>query len=249
MCSLSHRWRGAVRIAPKAEDGATGGAPAAPGMHEGPRIGPSVLGTARGALGRQHRRQGSVGAAGSGAGGSAAGGRAPGGRPGAQGARGWFRPLAVALRSDGGTCLCIVRDGLRAAQPFGPDAAGPGRPRSRPLLRVTGLLSPADRSRALGRGPTTCRQHVTRPSGATRGFFGPAPGWHGHPDQRSGAPAGHGAGRVRLRRIRSGPGTAPASSSRARCRACPARRGSGRGPPSRGSGSPGAHRRRSGTPG
>ncbi|GAA1356584.1 hypothetical protein GCM10009612_23090 [Streptomyces beijiangensis] len=37
---------------------------------------------------------------------------------------------------------------------------------------VTGLLSPAVRSRALGRGPTTHVQYVSRPSEATRGVAG-----------------------------------------------------------------------------
>ncbi len=44
-------------------------------------------------------------------------------------------------------------------------------------------------------------------------------------------------------RLRSGPGTAPAGSWPARCPACRAGRGSGRGSPSRGRGSPGVRRR------
>ncbi|CAL9505284.1 hypothetical protein SUDANB58_03538 [Streptomyces sp. enrichment culture] len=49
--------------------------------------------------------------------------------------------------------------------------------------------------------------------------------------------------------LRCDRGTAPATSSRGPCPACPARPGSGRGSPSRGRGSPVGRRRRSGPPG
>ncbi|MFK4597594.1 hypothetical protein RKD30_004261 [Streptomyces pristinaespiralis] len=181
-------------------------------------------------------------------------------RPAAKGRAGRGRSFGdvVARRRD---VLVSRRSGTGRdegrVRPSEPDAAGAGRPRSRPL-GVTGLLSPADRSRALVRGPTTYLQYVTRTSGATRGFFEAAPGWHGQRDQR------RPAGRVTRRTgedaperryagvpgpVRSGPGTAPASSSRSTCPAGPARPCSAPAPPSRAPGSPGGRPRRSGRPG
>lgn len=94
-------------------------------------------------------------------------------------------------------CSCIVLDGQRPPQPFGPprtDSAG--RPRASPeptVYLVTGLAVPCRPVTTLGRGPTAHGTIRTphRPSGATRGFFGPAPGWHGHRDQRSRRTTGH----------------------------------------------------------
>lgn len=136
-------------------------------------------------------------------------------------------------------------------------SAGPGRPRSRPFSWVTGLLSPAVRSlpgarshdarqirtphrssepRVVLSGPPladtdigtneAARPPVTRRTGekAPELRYDPGP-----------VPA---PGRVTRAR-----GTAPASSSPASCPACRAPAGSGRAPPSRARGSPGARRR------
>lgn len=157
-----------------------------------------------------------------------------------------------------GDCACLHRDG-RAAQ-CAAMWTGCGRPRASPeptALGVTGLLSPADRSRALGRGPTTHLQYVTRPSEATRGFFEARPWlartWVPTKPRRLRSRAV----RVRMRPnadadprgLRCAPGTAPGASSRAPSRACRAPRGNGSAPPSHARGSRGARRRRSGPPG
>lgn len=135
-------------------------------------------------------------------------------------------------------------------------STGYGRLRASPeptALGVTGLLSPADRSRTLGRGPTAYLQYATRSSGATRGFFEGRP-WLA----RTPGPTKSPWARSRAVRVRVGPnadtpvqprgrcggltgltrgrGTAPAASWRARCRACRAHPGTGRGSPSRGRG-------------
>lgn len=135
-------------------------------------------------------------------------------------------------------------------------STGYGRLRASPkptVLGVTGLLSPADRSRTLGRGPTAYLQYATRSSGATRGFFESRP-WLA----RTPGPTKSPCARSRAVRVRVGPnadtpvqprgrcgrltgltrgrGTAPAASWRARCRACRAHPGTGRGSPSRGRG-------------
>lgn len=148
---------------------------------------------------------------------------------------------------------------LRAAgraAPRATDSTGYGRLRASPkptALGVTGLLSPADRSRTLGRGPTAYLQYATRSSGATRGYFESRP-WLA----RTPGPTKSPWDRSRAVRVRVGPnadtpvqprdrcgsptgltrgrGTAPAASWRARCRACRAHPGTGRGSPSRGRG-------------
>lgn len=191
-----------------------------------------------------------------GAGGSAAGRRCVGSAPPAH--RGRVRGVGPRRRwCDRGTCS------LRRAGRAASDATvstGYGRLRASPeptALGVTGLLSPADRSRTLGRGPTAYLQYATRSSGATRGFLlsrpwlARTPGPTKPPSSRSRAvrvrvgpnsdtPPGprrpclprcpaagahpHAAG---LREVTRGRGTAPAASSRARCRACRVRSGTG----------------------
>ncbi len=103
---------------------------------------------------------------------------------------------------------------------------------------VTGLLSPADRSHAPGRGPTTHLRYVTRPGGATRGFL-PMPPLAGtgtrineavrSPVTRRTGETGpeRGCGRTAFPRVTPGRGTAPAASWRVPCPACPGHRCSG----------------------
>lgn len=129
-------------------------------------------------------------------------------------------------------------------------AAGPGRPRGLPHW-VTGPLSPADRSRAPGRGPTAYPRYASRPGGATRGFL-PMPPLAGtdtrineavpgpvtrrtgetRPERGCGRTAFPGRaaflGRAAFRTgVTPGRGTAPAASWRGRCPACRRRRCSG----------------------
>lgn len=138
--------------------------------------------------------------------------------------------------------------------------AGSGRPRSRPFSWVTGLLSPAVRSRHWSEVPrrkerslrliapveprvvlagphladTDIETNEAPPGPVTR-----RTGESGS-ELRSAAATGPGPGTTAVRR---GPGTAPGASSRARCRACRARPCSGRGSPSRGRGSHGGRPR------
>ncbi len=71
----------------------------------------------------------------------------------------------------------------------------------------------------------------------------------GAPDRTRGAGSDAGRSRGIPGALRCARGTAPALSWPAPCPACPARPGSGRGPPSRAPGSPGGRPRRSGPPG
>jgi hypothetical protein len=88
----------------------------------------------------------------------------------------------------------------RPPQPFDPAlcifAVSAGRPRASPeptVLLGDRAAVPCRPVTTLERGPTTHGTIRTshRPSRATRGSFGPAPGWRGHHPQRSGSRTGH----------------------------------------------------------
>lgn len=186
---------------------------------------------------------------------------APGRRPGAHGAHAWSRPLAMGqctavrcpmrLRAWGlgspgvlGTLrgfLRIVLDGrglrnrsirLCAFLHFPP--GGPGRPRSRPFSWVTGLLSPAVRSRPWSEVPRRTARSVRLIAPAEPRVVLSGPPLAGADT----TPTKWFAGRSRAVRVRAAPnsdttglrydpGTVRAASSRGPYPACPARHCSG----------------------
>ncbi|MBM7437125.1 hypothetical protein JOC24_000500 [Streptomyces sp. HB132] len=134
-------------------------------------------------------------------------------------------------------------EGRRHDGPSGgrsPGVPGAGR------TRVTGRLSPADRSHTPGRGPTTYLRYVTRSGGATRGFppLPPLAGADTGTNEAVRDPVTRRTGETRPERgcgrtafpyvapgrfpyVTPGRGTAPAASWRGPCPACPGRRCSG----------------------
>ncbi len=180
-------------------------------------------------------------------------------RPGAFGARGWSRPLAVGQRiamrlcvRDLGGLLRIVLDGRglrnRLTQPLCIFAFSAGRPRASPeptVLLNDRAAVPCRPVTFLERGPTTHGTIRTphRSSEPRVVLSGPPlAGTDTGTNEAVRGPVTRRTGECRPE-LRYDHGTARAGSCRGTSPACPAPPGSGRGSPSRGRGSPGARRR------
>jgi len=182
----------------------------------------------------------------------------PGRRPGAHGAHGWSRPLAVRKCKQ---CSCLRRDlGLSThragwtgpTQPFDPGlcifAVSAGRPRASPeptVLLGDRAAVPCRPATTLERGPTTYGTTRTSHRSSKPRVVLSGPPLAGTDTSTNEAVRVAVTRRTGERRpeLRCDPGTVRAASWRGTYRACRGPRCSGRGSPSRGTGSRAARRR------